>query len=289
MREDEHGTARFGELFAAQALRWSQRSLAELCDPGVGPVLWDPAVVGGWDPAWLASVDIDAWVREIIKWVYGRQQFLNMDPGAVREAVVRAVGAAAQAGPVVAMQGFQRAMVAMVRAQVPGRVVDVVCGEYSAQLQLKLLGLSEVRGPALDVGCGEQRLLVTALRAGGVEAVGIDRVHGDDWFDVKNYGSERWATVVSHHALSLHFLHHHFNKSGAMAMAYARTYMEILRSLRSGGVFAYAPGLPFIEGMLPAGEYRVVRQAVAMEAGDSALRAAIGMDVEYAAQVWRLR
>jgi hypothetical protein len=32
--------------------------------------------------------------------------------------------------------------------------------------------------------------------------------------------------------------------------------MRVLRSLRIGGAYAYAPVLPFVEALLPASEYR---------------------------------
>jgi hypothetical protein len=52
----------------------------------------------------------------------------------------------------------------------------------------------------------------------------------------------------------LHFLHHHLRCDDS-AFVYARTYMRVLRSLKPGGVFAYAPALPFIEELLPASSY----------------------------------
>jgi hypothetical protein len=39
-------------------------------------------------------------------------------------------------------------------------------------------------------------------------------------------------------------------------IAHARAYMRVLRSLRIGGAYAYAPVLPFVEALLPASEYR---------------------------------
>ena len=66
------------------------------------------------------------------------------------------------------------------------------------------------------------------------------------------------GTVLSHLGFSLHFLHHHL-RPGDEALRYARRYMEVLRSLRPGGVFAYAPGLPFVEEHLDAGRWRLER------------------------------
>ncbi|HEY6878180.1 MAG TPA: hypothetical protein VI299_09175, partial [Polyangiales bacterium] len=82
----------------------------------------------------------------------------------------------------------------------------------------------------------------------------------------------RYGTIVSHQAFSLHFLHHH-HAAGDTAFDYARTFMAILRALVPGGVFAYAPGLPFIESVLTG--YRVQRVPFA-----PALRVPLLVDIE---------
>jgi len=58
---------------------------------------------------------------------------------------------------------------------------------------------------------------------------------------------------------------HQEMKSSELAFEYARAYMRIVKSLAPGGTFAYVPGLPFIESMLPAAELRVVRVPLARE------------------------
>jgi hypothetical protein len=145
---------------------------------------------------------------------------------------------------------------------------DAVCAGYSPSLQLKVLGLSP-KGPpepVLDVGCGRDAALVRYLRGRGVEAYGIDRTAPEgeegiataDWLGFA-YGEERWRTVISHLGFSLLFLRHHLaNRRTAetLALAHAEAYMRILRSLRVGGAFPYAPVLPFVEALLPASEYR---------------------------------
>lgn len=282
--DEEHSArARFGELLAAQALRWSQRSLIELCGEAAGPFVLDAALREQLAEAQAGWLDADGWARALVRWLHARQQFLEIPEAAVAVLVREAFKKAIRGGPDAALEGLRLGLAGLVRAQSPGRIVEVMCAEYSPALQLRVLGLTDVRGPVLDVGCGERRGLVEALRGRGLSAEGIDRVHGDDWLAF-NYGEDRWQTVVSHHGFSLHFLHHHL-RPGATAMAYARVYMAILRSLRVDGVFAYAPGLPFLEGMLPADTYRVVRVALPGEV-EAALRG-LGQAGGHATQVWR--
>jgi hypothetical protein len=71
----------------------------------------------------------------------------------------------------------------------------------------------------------------------------------NDWFEI-DLTVVRWGTVVSHMAFSNHFIFQHLYKNGD-PNRYARLYMRILGSLRPGGTFYYAPGLPFIEQFLP--------------------------------------
>lgn len=63
-------------------------------------------------------------------------------------------------------------------------------------------------------------------------------------------------------AFSNHFIFHHWYKNGNPE-PYARQYMAILASLLPGGAFYYSPGLPFIEDLLPAERYKVIRRKVA--------------------------
>ena len=224
-------------------------------------------------------VDRGVVARAIVRWLQSRQQFLTIDVAAVEAMVARTL-----AGGPAAVEGLRSGLAELVRGQMGGQVVEVVCSEYTPGLQLALLGLADIRGPVLDVGCGASRGLVAELNARGVAAEGIDRVHGDDWLTYA-YGVDRWASVVSHHGFSLHFLHHHL-RPGETALAYARVYMDILRSLQIGGVFAYAPGLPFLEAMLPAASYRVVRVPLPADAL-AALQALKGPVIGHATQVWR--
>lgn len=141
---------------------------------------------------------------------------------------------------------------------------QVVCSEYSPEFQLGLLGLDiqNIMQPVLDLGCGKNGPLVNYLRQQGITAIGIDRLVDDnpalkqmDWFSL-DLKPETWGTVVSHMAFSNHFIFHHQYKNGKPRQ-YARLYMQILQSLKPGGVFVYTPGLPFIEQYLPADQFSV--------------------------------
>jgi len=172
-----------------------------------------------------------------------------------------------------------------------------VCAEYSAELQLELLGISleALQEPILDLGCGEQAELVRRCRAAGKIATGLDR-HGQgpdviqaDWLE-HAFPEASLGTILSHQAFSLHFLRHHLG-SGAQAEAYARKYMELLAALKPGGSFVYAPGLPFVEQHLPARKWRM-RQTLLpsplREAVDSVFSDRVGARVAYACRVTRL-
>jgi hypothetical protein len=135
--------------------------------------------------------------------------------------------------------------------------------EYSPELQLRILGLDEHEWlePVVDLGCGVDAKLVQHLRNRGLDAVGIERrgrlpiLLAKDWFDVR-FEPGSIGTLLSHQAFSLQFLHHHWHP-GDRAFAYAQKYMELLRSLIPGGIFCYAPGLPFIECLLDPEKFEV--------------------------------
>ena len=179
---------------------------------------------------------------------------------------------------------------------------DAVCAAYSPTLQLAVLGLApeDLREPVLDVGCGPDAAFVEHLREGGFEAHGIDRaapeatdgVVAADWLGFA-YGEGVWGTVVSHLGLSLHFLRHHLAPgpvAEALALAHAEAYSRVLRSLRVGGAFHYAPALPFVEALLPAPTYRCERIAPPEGLVTPALIAArehAGLDLAQASRVLR--
>ncbi len=149
---------------------------------------------------------------------------------------------------------------------------EVTSATYSPELQLAVLGLSvdALREPILDVGCGEDAALVRFLRARGKDARGIhhrvvasDFATRADWL-THEYGASRWGTITSHLGFTLHFMHQEMKRSD-LAFEYARAYMRIVQALAPGGTFAYVPGVPFIESMLPAGEHVVGRVALSLD------------------------
>jgi hypothetical protein len=100
------------------------------------------------------------------------------------------------------------------------------------------------------------------LRQQGVAAYGVDRfiaspepyLKAGDWPDVA-LPAGQWGTIVSNLSFSNHFLHHHYRNS-ADCTRYAVKYMEILRALRPGGSYHYAPSLPMVEKYLSPAEFR---------------------------------
>lgn len=171
--------------------------------------------------------------------------------------------------------------------------------EYSVELQLKVLHLSptEIPEPILDLGCGKDAVLVHWLKRQGKNALGIDLCANPergcvavDWFKfpfVPGY----FGTIVAHLSFSLHFLKHHLDPNGD-AESFAKQYMNMLRALKVGGRLVYAPGLPFIEKLLPERSYRVSRFPVEdypTDVGASELYAShLGDDPLYACHVERL-
>jgi hypothetical protein len=147
----------------------------------------------------------------------------------------------------------------------------VTAAVYSPELQLSILSLdaNTMNEPILDVGCGADAALVRHLRAQKKDARGLDRecppdagVRGD-WLTFE-YGAARFGTITSHLGFSLHFVHQEMKRSD-LAFEYARAYMRIVRALAPGGTFAYVPGLPFIETILPSAEFEVISKPLARE------------------------
>lgn len=281
-------------LLVARLRVWSEGTLAALCargptreDPGeaLAAHLWDhegelaPWLQAAMDAGLTGPVAaaMRAWLR---RWLWSRNQFLALDEdaatqlGALSLRVLRdaraALAAARDPADLRARLGdalaeHRAALAGLVRARLGDEPRDVTCGHYSPALQLEVLGLADaaIADPVLDIGCGVGAELVQALRSRGHDARGIDRdvptALGEsvDWLRFA-YGVDRWGTVISHLGFSLHFLHHHL-AGQASAYTHAEVYMQVLRSLAPGGVFAYAPGLPFIEAMLPRDRYRLTR------------------------------
>lgn len=136
-------------------------------------------------------------------------------------------------------------------------VFEIECSEYTPEFQMKILNieLPTIKPPLLDIGCGQQANFVHFLRKNAIESYGMDRnvqnidgFYKASWFDEK-LTPNTWGTIISHMAFSNHFIHHHLRSDGDYEK-YAEKYMEILKSLKLGGSFIYAPSLPFIEQVL---------------------------------------
>lgn len=145
----------------------------------------------------------------------------------------------------------------------------VACSEYSAQLQKRTLHLDRIKlsDPILDIGCGKDGNLVKSLREENLEAYGIDRFSDNspflkkaDWLEF-DYGTEKWGTIVSNLGFSNHFVHHHLRNDGVY-IEYAKKFMDILRSLKIGGCFCYAPDLPFIEQFLNETNFQITKYGI---------------------------
>ena len=146
------------------------------------------------------------------------------------------------------------------------KINSAVCEEYSAEFQVALLGIDtdKIMEPVIDIGCGKSFHLVKHLHEQGIASDGIDRqldekepyLHNTSWLDF-NFTPGTWGTVIAHMSFSNHIIHHYTLKTPSFA-EHARTYHEILESLRPGGMFVYAPGVEFIEKHIDRDLYRVI-------------------------------
>lgn len=261
---------------------------------------WLAAALPGGAGGGFAADPAGALAERVARALLALNQFLPLD--AARRAALTAVHARALAGAAEALAvattpaalaaalapvaaGYRRDLAAFVAALAAAgglSLREVVAAEYDPALQLRVLlgpdlDPTALPEPILDLGCGRSARLVAHLRGLGKDARGVDRdvepgphlVRGD-WLDAPL--PPGLGTVLSHLGFSLHFLHHHLRPAPAAragddpALRYARRYMAILGALRPGGVFAYAPGLPFLERHLDA-RFRVERSPVPTPAG----------------------
>ncbi len=143
----------------------------------------------------------------------------------------------------------------------------VCCSDYSAELQMDILGLDleTLKEPVLDIGCGHSGQLVKYLQKNRIEVQGFDRlveketrtVQSGDWFTF-DYTQRTWGTIVSHMAFSNHYRY---------AITYDRNlrknlelvYLRMLESLALGGCFAYAPGESELESLVDPNQYSIER------------------------------
>lgn len=153
-------------------------------------------------------------------------------------------------------------------ALTPGPGDEVVCADYDPALQIAVLRLdpATVPGPVLDLGCGEYGRLVWHLWARGrCDVLGVDALCETDgpllrasWFEAP-LEAGTWGTILAHQSFSLHAWRIHAVGSMTEAARHARAFMSILRALKPGGCFRYAPSLPFLEDLLPPDLWRVER------------------------------
>ncbi|MDF2699729.1 MAG: hypothetical protein K0Q49_1285 [Haloplasmataceae bacterium] len=148
----------------------------------------------------------------------------------------------------------------------PQNSEDVPCFQYSAKLQLGLMGIDikSLNGPVIDIGCGEYAYLVNYLVKLGKDIVGIDRSVSNgphtintSWFDF-DFGEDKWSSIISHQSFTNHFKRQHYKTNGSY-IEYIKLYLNILKSLKPKGSFYYTPDLPFIEQFLDSDKYKVER------------------------------
>jgi hypothetical protein len=227
--------------------------------------------------------------RQLCRAIHRRHQFAPIDAGA-KLGLERACEAA------LAGSDEPSSLVQIALELVPSGQPAVVSAEYDPLLQLTLLGLDldALEQPLLDLGSGYEARLVKALRARGIEAVALDRylepgagIEAD--FLAHPLEPASWGTIVSHQAFSLHFIYQHL-ASAEQAARYAERMLEILRALKSGGSFAYAPGLPFFEPLLARAGFSLTRAMLPRDLAariPCALAEQVGADVAYACRIRR--
>jgi hypothetical protein len=150
-----------------------------------------------------------------------------------------------------------------------GYINPVPCAEYNPNLQISILKIDypTLLEPVLDIGCGKKGHFVKHLNANGIAAYGIDRfafnqnnLMNFDWLEY-DYGKEKWGTIISHLGFTNHFKHHHLREDGNY-IEYATKYLEVLKSLKPGGRFHYAPDLPFLELYLDTKHFKVEKYEI---------------------------
>ena len=145
------------------------------------------------------------------------------------------------------------------------QIGSVVNAQYSADFQMKLLGLEieNLMEPIIDIGCGSQANLVRHISKQKDDVLGIDRkidyksVHTKeiDWLEF-DFAPSFYGTIIANMSFSNHLVYHMQNKTEHL-QTFISKYMEILASIKKGGVFVYAPSLPFIEEKLNRARYSV--------------------------------
>lgn len=103
------------------------------------------------------------------------------------------------------------------------RPIDLgaVCAEYSAPLQLSVLGIDKrsLAEPVLGVGCGKNASLVRHLRQAGLDAYGIDRlcsqIHGNPGIAENRGSAVLRARLTVHRAIFTRIRIYHCQQTSA--------------------------------------------------------------------------
>lgn len=147
----------------------------------------------------------------------------------------------------------------------PDNQLFIPCAEYSGNFQSQILrtDLNRLEEPIIDVGCGNKYELVRVLRSSGYSQVyGLDQYVSDDtkilcsnWFDY-SFRKNTWGTVIAHMSFSNH-LRRAMIDTGWNQIKYEEKYLEILESIKEGGVFIYTPSVREIENRLDSRKYEI--------------------------------
>jgi len=145
------------------------------------------------------------------------------------------------------------------------KIRSLCCAEYSPELQFQMLriGLHDIQEPVLDIGCGYSATLTKYLKSHNIEVIGFDRfveeptdfIKECDWVNF-DYSSKSWGTIISHMALSNHY-RYALQYDKPMQSAIDSIFPEILKSLRAGGCFVFAPGIHELEQKANTAEFQV--------------------------------
>jgi hypothetical protein len=284
-------------LRAARALakRHAQIALGEIRG---GAVVIDDEDVAPFRGLRVEASDARTLREDLVRWVVSKNQFVQVDDATaseIEDAIVR-LGDAFATGDLDEAQDVLDDVLdglASIVERAVGAPREVVASEYTPELQLSVLHLSAraLASPMLDIGCGASAALVRRARVLGIEAIGIDRDAPDDatradWMTF-DYGTERFRTIVSHLAFTLHFVRAH-HASEVEARRHAEVFVRITRALAPGGCFAYVPSVPFIESVLPADRFRIERHRVTGGETLESLRSKSGLDLAEATHVTRV-
>lgn len=147
------------------------------------------------------------------------------------------------------------------------KINSLVCAQYSPDFQLGIfhLEIKNLMEPIIDIGCGSMAALVYHLSQHKELIIGIDReidhtsiyTKKADWLEF-TFPNSHYGTIIANMSFSNHLLYHNTNKTEYLK-PYLLKYREILESLKEGGVFVYAPSLPFIEERLDPSRYEIKR------------------------------